>query len=1052
VHRSGLTQGWVRFVVSVVSTSVTDGGARVDWLWGMTVRRWRAQWRLVVAVLSATILASTLVTALGLVVSTTEQSGVSAALGELSTEQARVAVTLRNPAGTVVSTVDATAAAVSDVLGPTATVEVSAVVVTAILDTSLGFSAYLAEGVSGVDLVSGEWPTSPATVAAPSSSELAVGDILTMGDVAVTVVGTYAVDDARSEFWRGDFLRGAGVGTDEATRVVGPLLFAPGGVDAAGLEPSVVRVFVDPDLSATSVAQLEPLITRLDAAGIDVPRDLRAVAGSRSYDSRLDEAVQSVASGLIVTRSTVIVVSLLLLVLAVAAIAQAARLLVDAREPESDLMRSRGAARRQVLALAASEALALGAVTAALSPPLAALAYRGFAATPLGTSAGVPAVAHLTPITWLTAAVVSLVFVGILVAPAVARELATDDETKARGPQVARTGIDIALLVVAVLAYLQLRLYESPVDSSTSLGVDPILVAGPAIALLAGAFASMRLLGPVARLINLAGSRSNGIVLPLVSWEIGRRSQRSAAAVLLLSLSLAVGTFSISFLSTWQQSQVDQAELAVGAPVRALDEPGDAAASPVLRTSGRLGGDDTAGSAPGSAAQVLGLAAGARDLLDRGRLAELGGATIASELDAAVVPSSGLDLTSTELAATVRIGTTPHPEATAAVTAILEDGSGVLHAVAWGEVPIDGLEHAVSATVGAEPARLVGVTVTFAAGNGSGQAENIAVALTDLGVEPGGEASAWYLITPDGSSRQVSTPDDGSLLAEATVPGVSGPQASTLALVGWQPAEVVPAIIPTAAATTQKLEIGDRLTLVVNGSPVRIEVAGTTEVVPGSATFTRVRSGDVGVTPAVVVDHTLLQRALAASGETGDFVDEWWVDAAPGTGGAFVASHDDAVSSEALALALQESPLRVATPVTLWTAIAAGGLLAAIGFLMHTTMSLRSRRLELAQLGAIGVARGRLRLLVTAEALVVGALGAVFGAAIGVLLALLIGPLVAASPTGEPPVPAVVVALPWGQFLLLDLCVALVLAAVVSGVARGRAFVHPAELLRGARE
>jgi len=1038
--------------VGSLYVSVTDGGARVAWLWSMTVRRWRAQWRLVIAVLSATILASTLVTALGLIVSTTEQSGVSAALGELSTEQARIAVTLRKPAGTVTSTVDATAAAVSDVLGPSATVEVSAVVLTATLGTSLGFSAYLAEGVSGVDLVSGAWPHSPATVAAPSSSELAVGDIITVGDVTVTVVATYAVDDARSDFWRDDFLRGAGVGTDEATRIVGPLLLPPGGVDAASLEPSVVQVSIDPDLSATSVAQLEPLISRLDAAGIDVPRDLRAVAGSRSYDSRLDEAVQSVASGLIVTRSTVIVVSLLLLVLAVAAIAQAARLLVDAREPESELMRSRGASRRQVLALAASEAFALGVITAALSPPLAALAYRLFAATPLATSAGVPAVAQLTPFTWLTAAVVSLVCVGILVAPAVARQLATDDETKARGPQAARAGIDIALLVVAVLAYLQLRLYESPVDASTSLGVDPILVAGPAIALLAGAFASMRLLGPVARLISVLGARSTGIVLPLVSWEIGRRAQRSAAAVLLLSLSLAVGTFSISFLSTWQRSQVDQAELAVGAPARALAESSGVASSSVLRASGRLGGEDTSGSAPGSAAQVLGLTRDARDLLDRGRLAELGGAIIASKLDAAVAPSYGIALKNDDVAATVRIGTTPHPDATAAVTAIIEDGSGVLHAVSWGEVPIDGLDHAVSATVEANAARLVGVTVTFAAGNGSAQAENIEVAVTGLSAVPGSTADGWYLITADGSSREASMPGDGSLSAEATVPGVSGAQPSTIAMVGWKPADIVQAIIPAATAKAQRLSDGDRLTLVVNGAPVRIEVAGVTEIVPGSATFARVRSGDVGVTPTVVVDHTLLQRALAAAGETGDFVDEWWMDVAPGNGRAFSDTHDDTVSSEALAHALQESPLRVATPVTLWTAIAAGGLLAAIGFLMHTTMSLRSRRLELAQLGAIGVPRGRLRLLVTAEALVVGALGAIFGAVIGVLLALLIGPLVAASPTGEPPVPAVVVALPWAQFLLLDLCVALVLAAVVSGVARGRAFVHPAELLRGARE
>ena len=43
-------------------------------------------------------------------------------------------------------------------------------------------------------------------------------------------------------------------------------------------------------------------------------------------------------------------------------------------------------------------------------------------------------------------------------------------------------------------------------------------------------------------------------------------------AVLLLTLALAVSTFSQAFLASWHQSQIDQANFAVGAPVRVYTE------------------------------------------------------------------------------------------------------------------------------------------------------------------------------------------------------------------------------------------------------------------------------------------------------------------------------------------------------------------------------------------------------------------------------------------------------------------------------------------------
>jgi hypothetical protein len=73
----------------------------------------------------------------------------------------------------------------------------------------------------------------------------------------------------------------------------------------------------------------------------------------------------------------------------------------------------------------------------------------------------------------------------------------------------------------------------------------------------------------------------------------------------------------------------------------------------------------------------------------------------------------------------------------------------------------------------------------------------------------------------------------------------------------------------------------------------------------------------------------------------------------------------------------------------------------------------------------------------------------VFGVAIGILLAFLVGPLVAVSPSGVAPVPSVIVEVPGGSIALLILEMVVVLAAVVLAVARIQRYTSPADLLRG---
>jgi ABC-type antimicrobial peptide transport system permease subunit len=1062
----------------------------VSWLVGTTVRRWRAQWRLIAAVLSVTILSCTLVTALGLLVTTTEQNGVSSALAEFPDSQSRIDLTLLDPGESVDETRGQVESKVGSLLGPSAQLETTTFAVSGLLDVNLESENPVATYVGEFDeienlteLVEGHWAdvATPLAIAVPeaaaTSFDLQVGDVLTVDTAEVTIAAIYRPLDSDAAFWNSDILGGngddpafprPGIMDYEPIHVFGPLVVAPGGLAAADIRATRLEFTVVPDLSGTTVAELEPLTERLEDFDFEVRQQLGSVSASLFFESELREGVRAVAAGLIVTRSTVVVVSLLLLVLAIAAIGQTARLLADARATDRQLMRSRGASSSHVVSIAIVEAIVIGIVTALLSPLLAGLVYRAFAATPAAVDAGIPAAPQLTAFAWITAAAASLIFVVVLVVPLLARGSATSDAAQSRGRyKTARTGVDIALLVVAGVAYAQLRSYESPVDTDASLAIDPILVVGPAIVLIAGAFACVRVLPLVARLVAKIGSRAKGIVAPLAAWEIGRRPQRASTAVLLLSLALAVGTFSLSFLATWQQSQVDQASLAVGPPGRLLADDGVDAA-PVFRTPGRLGAsaDDVGVEFGGSGrgVQVLALSKDARALLERGRLSELGGRLIDDGLAAETSESAGIDLPGdvNGLTATVRLGdpTLPPLGVTATLVAILEDESGVLHPVNWEEVPVDGLEHEVEGVAALADVRIVGFTATFIMGQGFERAQSVPVAIDDLGVirdaEKGAESAepvegtsaGWYAVNDQYPPAQVASSNGNQVAFDAILPGDYSTFPSIWAFVGWEPAPYLLAVIPTEVAVTESLAPPEHILLFAGGATVVIEIAGDVDVAPGSAPYDEVSAGNVGGLTSVVVDHTLFERALVESGSTRSFADEWWVDVADGAGAAFARDNPDAVSSEALGISLQQSPLRIATPMALWLTILAGALLATIGFAMHTTTGLRSRRLELAQLAAIGVPKPKLLALVTIESLITGLLGAILGAALGILVALLIGPLVASSPDGNPPVPSVIVQLPWLQFVLLDVGIALVLAAVVLAVGRGRSFAQPADLLR----
>jgi hypothetical protein len=475
-------------------------------------------------------------------------------------------------------------------------------------------------------------------------------------------------------------------------------------------------------------------------------------------------------------------------------------------------------------------------------------------------------------------------------------------------------------------------------------------------------------------------------------------------------------------------------------------------------------------------------------MIDRGTLATEGGAQVAADVRTPSIRETRvrLPVDTTGISARMRVGTPASaiPGASLGVRAILEDANGLLSTVDLGNLPIDGRPHSVSGLLAgrssATPLSFVGLQTYALVSNpalytplvGAKSAE---IDLTRLAaLSPSGDGTSSHRVSVSANSRWFGenadsgggavtsvahVPAGWQLGLRVVVPGDLTTQSASFALVGWRPIANIPAVMSSALATDVLAKPGASLTLAFPGALVTIRVAASTPLVPGSADASlltaRTASGaNSAAAEVTVVDQSALEHALAQEGTPGAMADEWWIDVKPGTERAYLAAHasSGAASGSVLAAQMQDDPLRVAIPITLWLAIVAALALAAVGFAVHSTSSLRSRRVEFAELRAVGLSRRALTRAIGLESLVLCTFGAVLGIAVGLAVSALVDPLVAVSPDGSPPVPAVHLAVPrWGILLLVvETAVVLVIVVVVS--ARSQRGSEPSAVLREVNE
>ncbi len=1151
-------------------------GNLAPWRLRTATRRGRTQWPILLVALTVALVTGSLLSGMSILVSATEEFALSTVLGATDPTRTRVdvRVAMDDLTGDVEGAATRSHAAAADLFGPaphTTSSHVFSTLYAVLRENASPALSYVAamEGLRDeVDLVAGSLPGAPfeaeisdddgepvtrtvIPVIAPEAIlevfGIELGDRVELrgsyglGDrVHVQVTGLFTAKEPGGDYWRADRSTGRGWRPDAVvpqsgglitTDIIGPLVMDRAVLTGGGAATEYLTASYTPSLEALTPAGLTALQSRANRAGEDVPRLVTAPdVDTVQVTTTLPVPLRETSTALTITRASVLVVGLLLLVLAVAALLQAARLVAEGRTAERSLMRARGASGRQVLALGATEALGLAVVTAAVSPFLARALYLALAQTSSMRAAGMDRDPGISPQTWVVAGLAAAVFAVVLVSPLLRRQgTFVDAEAERARPDrkgfLQRSGLDLAVVLLAGLAYWQLRQYASPlVRSGTGFAVDPLLVLGPALALLAGALLCVRILPPASRLAERLAARGRGAVAPLAAWEIGRRPARATSAVLLLTLALAVGTFALTFLATWRASQGDQAAFATGTDARVTNLPGAALAQAdtvaalaggtleatdvgaTLRRDGRIG---TLGSRNGILGPVgtgvLGLDAASRDQL-RDRLGhESVARTVADTLDEGapgILPGIELPAGTDAVELEVRFAKSrdPMPGLATTLRLAVQDATGLVQTFDVGTSPVTGeastvLVDLVPGTAPAPveagpdeevqadddaplpvttatlqgPLRIVAAQTAWFTSESPeldewlglhGQddflmtftvTDVVAIDRTGSGTLARTRLSPdagldWYAKVSDVLPSTV-TPEPGEFLRAAlfsrglTLASYPGTATQTT----WPATQAVPLVVTSAVARQFDRNASGTLAVQIGDAIVPARIAAVVPYLPSIAPGARAVAADAGQ-----LAQALVEQGAQVSGDI-----EWWVplpagapDAAAtltehveGLGGAVVSTH-------AGTLERRDSPLRIGVQGVLWLVALGASILAAIGYAVYATVTLRDRNLEFAQLRAIGLQRRSLLAVVSRESMLITGLAAVFGLGLGALLGWLVAPLVSLSPDGTRPVPEVTVLLPWGQIALLAAEVAVLLVAVVVVVSRTLHTADPAQVLR----
>jgi hypothetical protein len=1081
--------------------------------WGIVVQRSSADWLMVVAAWLVILSATTLLSAGVIYGDAASVSGLQRALLDAPATEANIQVrTRREPDASAPAIERAITSDLRSALGST-----GGDVLRLARSESFGlpgqrqvsrlvvFGSY--EGIERhAELVAGSWPASAAdgpveaALSEPAAAQLglALGDRLQVASrtdpthtVDAAVVGIYRVARREDPYWWGDQLELDGAATSGSFTTLGPLVVTRDdlmGRVIAGKAELTWRVF--PAFDRISLADA----TRLRGAVDGLDEQLAAEVGDFRYvrvATKLGAILGGLERSLLVSRTGVLVLTAQLAVLAGYALVLVAGLLIERRRIETALLRSRGAGALHVAAMGLMEASLLVIPAALLGPWLAAAVLRAFNVVGPLAAVGLTLEPRVGDLAMLAAAAAALGCLLALVVPLLVSVSPLADVRRAVGRQgrrglAQRIGLDLALVVLAGIGIWQLRRYAAPLTRSLqgSLGLDPLLVAAPAIGLLAGALLALRIVPLLAELVESFLSRRRGLVGALGSRQLARRPLRYSRSALLLMLAASLAVFAAAYSGTWLQSQQDQADYRVGADLRVepwshgqllgwglADAygrlPGVGKAMGVVRQSFDISGAPGSGQllafAPDLARQVVTFRADLADEPFGDLLAGLKGAAPAPQL---AKLDGGPQRLAIDLDVALRaVGDEAYPNPIpprwpGLGTAVLaRDANGLLHRFVGTPATFDGgrQRSVVSLTARlpdgtlvrpAYPLAVVAIELAAtlpvdAAAVGFFELEGVASSAA-----PDGDDWRPVTLATDGGAQLVRRTSEGldpngavpvasgsrPRIEVSQVGGLAGPgkvmyslQPTQLAALARAP---LPAIVSDRFLERTGSHIGDTLAVGSLSRRRPIEIVGSVHAFP---TVDPAR-------PVVIIDAAALAlNAYATDAET-SFVGEWWLTVTEGRSaevaralGGHPYDSEQVDARREIARASQTDPVAVGIIGALSLGAVAAIVFATIGFVVSAAAGARERLPEFALLRALGLSPRQLSAWLSLESAFLLTVGVLSGIGLGLLLAWLVLPFVTLTSDAAVVNPPLRVMVPWGVIgVLLAIAAGAVLLSVLA--------------------
>ena len=539
-----------------------------------------------------------------------------------------------------------------------------------------------------------------------------------------------------------------------------------------------------------------------------------------------------------------------------------------------------------------------------------------------------------------------------------------------------RVPVDWTLMVAAgaaaVLAWWQLR--DQP-DTAAGRG-DVTLTLAPVVCVVATTLVVLRLVPVLLRAAARQALRSPALVLPLSAQQAARRPH-PGTAMALIATAVATATFGLGLRSTWERSQVDQADLRVGTDlslaVRATPTEDDATAvlaavdgrssavSAVINrpvTIGRYAGSTDA--APPTLVAVDSNVAG--DLL-RGRLEDGTWADVAARLDPGPAVTGLVLADGTTTVQGRAAGTLP---ITATATAVVEGTAGLRHTLTAAPVPLDGQVNPLAWSEPVDGLRLVALALHLdsrrpragpARRGGRGAHRDPA---------RGGRGRRLARPAPGRGPGPETRPSRSSLPRTASgcgpapwwTPAGCHDGGGDLLVTSFAAPDAVPVALSDDLADAIDAGTGDLLEGDLSTAGLPMKVVAVVSDVPSAPGR-----------PAVLADADAVSRSLIAGGQLEPFVDAWWVGDPTAQAEQALTSWTSDRWSPVLGVTddLARGPFEVIVPTVLTTLVVAAVVLLLAGIALVTGADQRRRVAELTRLRALGLPRRGARRLLLAE-------------------------------------------------------------------------------------